>query len=217
MIEFDRVSKAYKTKTGPRVVLDSSEALFASGRNYAIMGPNGAGKSTVMRLISGAEMPSSGQVMRDELVSWPLGFHGGFNGTMTGRENVRLVARIYGQNVDEIIALAQDFAEISGAFDEPVGSYSSGMKQRLAYGLSLAIRFDTYLIDETISVGDARFKKKCEKHLLNALGGSRVIVISHSVKMIQKYCDCGMLLWKGQLYEYEKIETLMKDYERLCS
>lgn len=217
MIQFHDLTKSYETKAGPKLVLEKSNALFATGRNYAIMGANGAGKSSVMRLIAGSVLPTSGFVDRNELVSWPLGFHGGFNSTMTGRENVLFVARVYGQDVERILHLSQKFAEIGAAFDEPVGNYSSGMKQRLAYGLSLAIKFHTYLIDETIAVGDARFRRKCEKYLNYRLQKSRVIVISHSIRTIRKFCDCGMLLWKGQLYEYGNIEHLIKDYERLCS
>ena len=216
MIRFRDLSKSYAGRDGRKTLLDRSNALFEPGRNYAIMGPNGAGKSTVMRLISGAELPSSGVVERAELTSWPLGFHGGFNGTMTGRENAVFVARIYGQDPTPVLAAAEDFAEIGRAIDMPVGSYSTGMKQRLAFGLSLAVRFDSYLIDETISVGDRRFRRKCEKALGDRLRESRVIMISHSETMVRKYCDFGMLLWGGHLYEYDDMKALIRDYRRFC-
>lgn len=217
MIRFLDLSKSYQSPEGRKLVLEGSHAVFESGRNYAIMGPNGAGKSTVMRLISGAELPSSGVIERREVTSWPLGFHGGFNSTMTGRENVTFVARIYGQDPRPVLASAEEFAEIGSAIDMPVGSYSSGMKQRLAFGLSLSIRFDSYLIDETISVGDARFRRKCEEALADRMLSTRVIMISHSEKMARKYCDAGMLLWRGQLHEYDDVEELIADYRRLCS
>lgn len=217
MIRFIDLSKSYGGPAGRRTVLENSHAIFEGGRNYAIMGPNGAGKSTVMRLISGADLPSAGRVERQEVTSWPLGFHGGFNGTMTGRENVIFVARIYGQDPRPILSAAEAFAEIGAAIDMPVSTYSSGMKQRLAYGLSLSIRFDSYLIDETIAVGDARFKRKCEEALADRMAGTRVIMISHSEKMVRKYCDAGMLLWKGQLHEYDDVGELIRDYRRLCS
>lgn len=216
MIRFENLTRSYQTNAGLKTVLRGSNALFETGGNYAIMGPNGAGKSTVMRLISGADIPTSGRVVSDELVSWPLGFHGGFNASMTGRENVIFVARIYGQNEDDIIESAAEFAEIGRALDEPVSSYSSGMKQRLAFGLSLAIDFGTYLIDETIAVGDARFRKKCELRLRQKLGVARVIMISHSIKTVESYCQRGLLLWQGSLYEYDDIKDLIADYNRLC-
>ena len=217
MIEFENISKHYKTKVGRKQILTDACATFESGKNYAIMGPNGAGKSTLMRLLSGADKPSTGQINRDELVSWPLGFHGGFNGTMTGRENVAFVSRVYGQDPKRVLKEAEDFAEIGKSIALPVATYSSGMKQRLAFGLSLAIRFDTYLIDEVTAVGDARFKNKCAAALTDRLQASRVIMISHSITTIRKYCQSGMLLWKGALYEYEDIENLISDYKALCS
>lgn len=217
MIRFEDLSKSYAAPGGRKVVLDRSNAVFETGRNYAVMGPNGAGKSTVMRLISGADLPSSGRVLREEVTSWPLGFHGGFNGTMTGRENVAFVARIYGHDPEPVLAAAEEFAEIGAAMHMPVSSYSTGMKQRLAFGLSLSMRFDSYLVDETISVGDARFRRKCEEALGRRMSTSRVIMISHSEKMVRKYCDRGMLLWKGSLYEYDDVESLIADYRRLCS
>lgn len=217
MIRFLDLSKSYGAPAGRRLILDRSNAVFEDGHNYAIMGPNGSGKSTVMRLISGADLPSAGQVLREENTSWPLGFHGGFNGTMTGRENVAFVARIYGQDPGPVLAAAEEFAEIGAAIHMPVSSYSTGMKQRLAFGLSLSIRFDSYLVDETISVGDARFRRKCEEALAGRMTSSRVIMISHSEKMVRKYCDRGMLLWQGSLFEYDDLDDLIRDYKKLCS
>ncbi len=217
MIEFENLSKHYKTKVGRKTILREACARFEDGRNYAIMGPNGAGKSTLMRLLSGADRPSVGQIIRDELVSWPLGFHGGFNGTMTGRENVAFVSRVYGQDPKRVMKEAEDFAEIGKSIALPVSTYSSGMKQRLAFGLSLAIRFDTYLIDEVTAVGDARFKNKCAAALNGRLQDARVIMISHNISTIRKYCQSGMLLWQGDLYEYEDVEDLISDYKALCS
>lgn len=217
MIRFSNLSRHYDTKVGRKQVLDRVNAVFEDGQNYAIMGPNGAGKSTLMRLISGADMPSSGRIDRDEIVSWPLGFYGGFNGTMTGRENVAFVARIYGQDPRRVLQEAEAFAEIGKSIALPVSTYSTGMRQRLAFGLSLAIRFDTYLIDEITAVGDARFKKKCAEALSARLETSRVIMISHTISTIQKYCQRGMLLWQGALYEYDDTEALIADYKKFCS
>lgn len=216
MIRFCDVSRSYASRTGRKVVLDRSNAVFETGGNYAIMGPNGAGKSSVMRLISGADKPTAGRVERDEMTSWQMGFHGGFNSTMTGRENAVFVARVYGQDPERVLAETEEFAEIGRSLEAPVGSYSTGMRQRLAFGLSLAVSFDTYLIDEVIAVGDARFRKKCETALLGKLDASRVIVISHTIATIRKYCERGMLLWEGDLFEYDDLEELIRDYGRLC-
>ncbi|PVH27274.1 ABC transporter ATP-binding protein [Pararhodobacter oceanensis] len=216
MIRFHDLSKSYPSYGGRHHVLDRSNAVFEAGVNYALMGHNGAGKSTVMRMVSGADLPTSGWVERQGMVSWPLGFSGGFNSTMTGRENVLFVARTYGQNTAEVLEAAADFAEIGKSMEMPVSTYSTGMKQRLAFGLSLAISFDTYLIDEVTSVGDARFKRKCDEALLGRLATSRVIMISHSETTIRKYCQAGMLLWDRNLYEYDDIEELIKDYKTVC-
>ena len=216
MIRFRDVTREYPSKSGRKVVLDRSNAVFETGGNYALMGPNGAGKSSVMRMISGVDRPTAGLVERDEMTSWQMGFHGGFNGTMTGRENVVFVARIYGQDPDRVLSETEAFAEIGKSIEAPVGTYSTGMRQRLAFGLSLAISFDTYLIDEVIAVGDARFRKKCEAALTGKLDASRVIVISHTIATIRKYCQRGMLLWKGDLFEYDDLEELIRDYGRLC-
>src|SRR5579875_250605 len=148
MIKLDRVFKFYRSHGVVRIVLDHVSAEFASGFSYGLMGVNGAGKSTTMRLIAGAELPNSGRVRRDVRVSWPLGFAGGFHPQMTGRENVKFVARIYGADVRRTLRFVEDFAEIGDYVDAPVKTYSSGMMARLSFGLSMAIEFDCYLVDE---------------------------------------------------------------------
>ena len=217
MIRFHDVSKTHTGKGQRKLILDGSNALFETEGNYALMGPNGSGKSSVMRLISGADRPNSGQVERDEQVSWPLGFHGGFNGTMTGRENVIFVARIYGQDPEQVLAETAEFAEIGKAMAAPLSTYSTGMRQRLAFGLSLAMRFDRILIDEIVAVGDTRFRKRCMDALEERLEASRVIVISHTLATIRKYCQRGMLLLDGTLYEYDDVEALIRDYRAFCA
>jgi capsular polysaccharide transport system ATP-binding protein len=147
MIELEQVTKIYATKQGSNVVLDSVDLTFPARTNIGILGRNGAGKSTLLRLISGAELPDSGYVHRRGAISWPLGFGGGFNGSLTGEENCRFVARIYGVEVDDVVDFARDFADIGEYFYMPVKTYSSGMKARLAFGLSMAVEFDVYLVD----------------------------------------------------------------------
>ena len=216
MIAFDTVTKVYTVKNVRKVILDKASFLFESNRNIAIMGHNGAGKSTIMRMISGIELPTSGVISRDEKVSWPMGFAKGFNGNMTGIENVRFVSRIYGEDPNRVLESVQEFAELGKSIDLPVTTYSSGMKARLAFGLSLAIDFESYLIDEITAVGDRRFKRKSNKALRAKIENARVIMISHSESTIREYCDSGVLVHGSKLYYYDDLEGLLADYNRFA-
>ena len=217
MIELIHVSKTYALKGVRKVIFDNLSFRFEAGRNMAIMGPNGAGKSTLMRLISGAELPDHGRIVRNVRVSWPLGFSGGFNGSMTGLENVRFVSRIYGQDTERIIEYVHEFSELGKSMRLPIKTYSSGMKARLAFGLSMAIDFDCYLIDEITAVGDANFKRKSKQALEEKLDHARIIMVSHSPATIQSYCDCGLLLTHGGLQYYDTVEELLAAYNESCS
>ena len=214
MIELVDVSKSYKLKGVTKLILDRLSFTFPKGRNLAIMGPNGVGKSTLMRLIAGAEQPDSGRIYRSSRVSWPLGFAGGFNGTMTGLENVRFVSRIYGQDTEAVIDYVQGFAELGPSLDLPIKTYSSGMKARLAFGLSMAFDFDCYLIDEITAVGDENFKRKSQKVFQEKLVNSQIIMISHSAATIKSYCDCGLFLTKQGVLFYEDVDHLIDDYKK---
>ncbi|SCM76456.1 Polysialic acid transport ATP-binding protein KpsT [uncultured Pleomorphomonas sp.] len=215
MLALDDVSKAYKLKGVHKVILDRVSFSFPEGRNVAIMGRNGAGKSTLMRLLAGAEQPDSGRVLRSLRVSWPLGFAGGFNGSMTGMENVRFVARVYGQDTEAVIDYVRDFSELGRSLDLPIRTYSSGMKARLAFGLSMAIDFDCYLIDEITAVGDERFKRKSQAIFKEKLSNSRVIMISHSIGAIREYCDCGILLESERIIFFDTANQLISAYIKL--
>ncbi|WP_415184111.1 ABC transporter ATP-binding protein [Phaeovulum sp.] len=214
MIELDDVSKSYALKGVRKVILDRLSFRFPKGRNVAIMGHNGAGKSTLMRLIAGAEEPDSGRIRRSVSVSWPLGFTGGFNGSMTGLENVRFVSRIYGQDTEAVIDQVEEFAELGPSLRLPIKTYSSGMRARLAFGLSMAINFDCYLIDEITAVGDENFKRKSQRVFKDKLARSRIIMISHSASAIKSYCDCGLFLTVGGIYFYDDVNELLADYSR---
>ncbi len=216
MIAFDTVTKVYTVKNVRKVILDKASFLFESNRNIAIMGHNGAGKSTIMRMLSGIELPTSGVISRDEKVSWPMGFAKGFNGNMTGIENVRFVSRIYGEDPNRVLESVQEFAELGKSIDLPVTTYSSGMKARLAFGLSLAIDFESYLIDEITAVGDRRFKKKSNDALRAKIENARVIMISPSESTIREYCDSGVLVHGSKLYYYDDLEGLLADYNRFA-
>lgn len=217
MIDMHSVSKVYTLKGVRKNILDQVSFSFPKGRNIAIMGRNGAGKSTLMRLLAGSEMADSGRIVRTSKVSWPLGFSGGFNGTMTGIENVRFVARLYGHNTKEVIAYVQEFSELGASLKLPIKTYSSGMKARLAFGLSMAIDFECYLIDEITAVGDQRFKSKSKKVFEGKLANSSIIMISHSMSAIKEYCDAGVFLEGGKLYYYDDIDEIIRDYKKMLS
>ena len=215
MIQLNNVFKFYRTEGHTKIVLDHVSAVFDSTRSYGLLGVNGAGKSTTLRLISGTELPNSGSVRRSVRVSWPLGFSGGFHPQMTGRENVRFVARVYGADVHRVTDFVEDFAEIGEYMDVPVKFYSSGMMARLAFGLSMAIEFDVYLIDETTSVGDARFQARCSEAFAARRKNAGLIVVSHSMSTIKDYCDCGGVLVEGQLILYDTADKAIEMYNRL--
>jgi capsular polysaccharide transport system ATP-binding protein len=215
MIELDRVFKYYRSNGHRKVVLDHVSLNFMSGRSYGVLGVNGAGKSTLMRLLAGTEMPNGGQIRRSARVSWPLGFSGGLHPKLTGRENVHFVARVYGQNTRRVVDFVEDFAEIGAYIDVPIHTYSSGMLARLAFGLSMAIDFECYLIDEVTAVGDARFAMRCKREFDKRKKKSDVIMISHSMPTIKEYCNRGIVLAGGQLHVFHNIDDAIELYKKL--
>ncbi len=215
MIQLDRVFKFYKLEGHVKIVLDHVSAVFERGHSYGILGVNGAGKSTTVRLLSGAELPNSGRIRRSVRVSWPLGFGGGFHPNMTGRENLKFVARAYGEDVRKVTQFVEDFAELGDYIDMPVKSYSSGMMARLAFGMSMSIEFECYLIDEVTAVGDARFAARCKSVFDTRLAGADVIMISHALGTIKEYCDRGAVLVDGQLIMFDTVDKAIEVYNRL--
>lgn len=213
MIELVNVSKAYDLKGVHKQIVEGLSFQFPKGRNVAIMGQNGSGKSTLMRLIAGTEQPDSGRIYRNASVSWPLGFAGGFNGSMTGLENARFVARIYGQDTEAVIDYVEEFAELGPSLKLPIKTYSNGMKARLAFGLSMAIDFDYYLIDEITAVGDERFKRKSRQAFSEKLAHSQIIMVSHSAPAIKSYCECGLLMTPAGVTYYEDVNDLLGAYQ----
>lgn len=212
MIELRNISKTYRIKSVRKRVIDRLSFTFPSDRNVAIVGPNGAGKSTLMRMLAGAEEPDEGKIVRNVRVSWPLGFAGGFNGSMTGIENIRFVARVYGVDAGSVIDYVEDFSELGESLRLPIKTYSSGMKARLAFGMSMAVDFDCYLIDELTAVGDQTFKEKSQAAFREKLPHSRIIMVSHSMAQIRDYCDCGLLLTTEGVWYYDDIESLIAAY-----
>ncbi len=215
MIELNNVTKFYRTDGRKKMILDHISTKFESGSSYGIMGVNGAGKSTTLRLLSGTELPNSGRIKRSVRVSWPLGFAGAFHPLMNGRNNVTFAARAYGQNVRRVLDFVEDFSELGDYLDAPVKTYSSGMMARLAFGLSMAIEFDCYLIDEITAVGDARFQARCEKVFAERRKTSDLIVISHSMGTIKTFCDRGAVLVDGKLIMFSDVDQAIDMYNRL--
>ncbi len=217
MIELSRINKSYRLPHGKRKnVLRDVNISFRPGMNMGILGLNGQGKSTLIRIISGAERPDSGTVTRNGRVSWPIGFTGGFNGSLTGRENLRFTSRIYGADIREVTDFVEAFSELGPYMDMPVKTYSSGMRSKLAFGLSMAIGFDFYLIDEAYSVGDASFQAKAEKVFKERKAHATLIVVSHSVATIRKNCDRAAVLHNGVLSEYETLGDALRVYTGIC-
>lgn len=214
-LRFHNVSKHYETKEGRRNVLDNLSIDFPRGRNIAILGRNGAGKSTLMRLIAGVEAPSQGQVERLTRVSWPIGFGGGVHGQLSGFENCRFIARIYNVDPREVTEFVADFSDLGEYFHMPVRTYSSGMRAKLAFGMSMAIEFDCYLIDELTAVGDEKFRNKCKEVFDTRLAGSDIIMVSHQPGTMKAYCDLAAVLHDGHIRFYENLEEAISIYKEL--
>ncbi len=212
MIAIDHVCKTYPTRSGPRTILDNISLTVSKGEHLGILGRNGAGKSTLIRMISGQEFPTSGKIVRKMSVSWPLAFSGAFQGSLTGWDNLRFIARIYGKDAHQMRGFVEDFAELGRYFREPVKTYSSGMQARLAFALSLGIDFDCFLIDEIIAVGDARFHEKCRYELFEKRRDHAFIIVSHDPGTIAVNCTKAAVLNEGCLTEFETVELAYQFY-----
>ena len=215
MIVLDRVHKSYRTREGVQVVLRDASLTIPEGRCLGILGANGSGKSTLIRLLAGTEQPDAGRILRGAAnVSFPLGFGGTMHPKLTGLENVLFLARLYGVDECEASAFVEDFAELGVYFRMPVGSYSSGMRARLAFGACLAIQFDVYLIDEVTSVGDARFRVKCLEAFRKRMDRADVIMVTHDYETMRAYCDTGVVLRDAELTLFDDLESAIADHAR---
>ena len=217
MIQVQHLSKVYKTRAGPRLVLDDVNLTLERGRNVGILGRNGAGKSTLIKMLAGAERPTSGRIMRSMSVSWPLAFGGAFQGSLTGVDNTRFICRVYGVDFKVAIPFVEEFSELGAYLREPVKTYSNGMRARLAFAISMAIEFDCFLIDEVISVGDSRFHEKCQKELFEKRGDRAMIIVSHEAHNIRDHCTRACVLNGGRLTEYADIDSAYAAYREQMS
>jgi capsular polysaccharide transport system ATP-binding protein len=215
MIHCRNLHKGYRVGHGTKNVLKGVDFTINPRDRIGLLGRNGAGKSTLIRLIGGVEMPSSGKVVRQMTCSWPLGFHGGFQGSLTGYDNARFIARIYDKPYSEMRDFIEEFTELGSQLRLPVKIYSSGMRARLAFALSLAIEFECYLIDEVIMVGDKNFQAKCQAEFFEKRQDRALLLASHSLGTVRKYCNRALVLHEGTAKMYEDVEEAVKIYEEL--
>ena len=213
MIEFRNVSKYYLTNVGRKVIVDRLNLRLPFGAKVGLLGRNGAGKTTLMAMVAGSVQPVTGEIRRTGAISWPLGFGGSFHPDLTGAQNVRFVARIYGMDTDALVAYVADFAEIGDFMDMPLRSYSSGMRARIGFGMAMGIAFDWYLVDEITAVGDSRFKRKSLAVFKSRLQGAGLMMISHSTGTIRNYCDAGLVLERGRVRYFPDIEEAIAVHE----
>lgn len=217
MIEFRNISKAYNIKGGKNIILDNVSFKFPDNKNIGVLGVNGSGKSTLLRLIAGSEYADKGKIIRKGKYSWPLGFTGSFHGSLSGIENLRFACRIYGADIKYVTEYVKDFSELGNYIEEPIKTYSSGMRSRLAFALSMAIDFDVYLVDEIMGVGDQGFQKKCHSAFESKRETSSVIMVSHSMKTIRDYSDIAILLTGNGLEIHEDVDHAIELYNGLTS
>jgi capsular polysaccharide transport system ATP-binding protein len=213
MIEFRNVSKFYRTQTSRKVVLDRLTLTLPAGAKVGVLGRNGAGKSTLLGMIAGTVKPASGEIRRHGMISWPLGLGGSAHADLSGTQNVRFVARIYGVDTDALVAYVAGFSELGEFMDMPVRSYSSGMKARLAFGMAMGIPFDWYLVDEVTAVGDSRFRRKSLAVFKSRLDAAGLLMTSHSTNTIRSYCTAGLVLEAGQARYFADVEAAIEAHE----
>ncbi|SFM76417.1 ABC transporter ATP-binding protein [Shimia aestuarii] len=217
MIRFEHLTKSFRMHGERKLVIDDLTLELPKGKSLALLGRNGAGKSTLLQMIAGTLDPDSGRIVSDGTISWPVGFGGSFHRELTGAQNIRFIARIYGVDTDGLLEFVEDFAEIGRHFHEPVHSYSSGMRARLTFGASMGIHFDTYLVDEVTAVGDARFKRKSRAVFRERMKTSDAILVSHEMSQVRQFCDAGLVLENGQLTYFEDLEQAIELHQELMA
>ncbi|MFD2264579.1 ABC transporter ATP-binding protein [Lacibacterium aquatile] len=214
MVRLEEVYKYFKTTQGRKIILDNVSLELPTDRNIGFIGKNGAGKSTLVRILAGSMAPNSGKVTRLVRMSWPLGFVGGFPNSSTAYDTIRFVSRIYGEDWRRILERVEEFAELGDYLDMPIATYSSGMRSRLVFGLSFAIDFECYLMDEILGVGDARFRQRADALMTERFKYSKMILVSHNPNQLIKYCKSGVVLQNGKLTYFEDVRDALKYYEQ---
>lgn len=217
MIRFENLTKSFWVRGRRQVVIDNLNLTLPAGKSLALLGRNGAGKSTLLQIIAGIMPADSGRVVTDGSISWPVGFGGSFHGQMTGAQNTRFVARVYGVDTGALQEFVEQFAELGDHFYMPVRTYSQGMRARLGFGLSMGIRFDTYLVDEVTAVGDASFNRKSQAIFLERMQHASAIMVSHQMNQIRNFCDSGLVLDHGRLVYFEDLEEAIAHHKEITN
>ncbi|RYY78798.1 MAG: ABC transporter ATP-binding protein [Moraxellaceae bacterium] len=214
MIKLEDITKSYVTPKGRHYVFKNLNATLPENKSVGLLGKNGAGKSTLLRIIGGIDFPDSGRVLSNVTISWPVALKGGFQGSLTGRQNVRFVARLYVPEIEviKIVEFVEEFANLGKYFDMPIKSYSSGMRARLGFGLSMAFNFNYYLLDEVSAVGDSSFRKHSQQLLDELKANSNIIMISHNLKDLKRNCDVGFVIQDGQAQYFDDIQQAIEVY-----
>ena len=213
MIRIQNLWKTYRFGSSSKIICRNVNLDFPSGVSVGLLGRNGAGKSTLLRLLAGVESPDSGMINSDGAISWPVGFAGSFHPELTGAQNIMFVGRVYGADTDDLLDFVNEFADLGAHFHAPFRTYSAGMRSRLAFGLSMGIKFDTYLIDEVTSVGDAAFKARSAEMLENRLETSGAIIVSHDMQLIRRLCQKGVVVAEGNMRMFDSIEEAIQNHE----
>jgi len=217
MIKIENLTKSYRTSSGRHFVFKDLNLTLPGGKSVALVGRNGAGKSTLLRMIGGIDRPDSGAITTNKTISWPVGLTGGFQGSLSGRENVKFVARLYAKHneMKEKIDFVESFSELGKYFNMPIKTYSSGMKSRLSFGLSMAFDFDYYLVDEVTAVGDARFKEKCSRMFQERHKSASFLMVSHSLSTLKEYCDAAIFIGRdNHVNYYDSVNDAIEAYLR---
>ncbi|MCW1931506.1 ABC transporter ATP-binding protein [Pararhodobacter zhoushanensis] len=214
MIQFDHLTKGFWVRGEYSPVIRNLNLTLPTGKSLALLGGNGAGKSTLLELIAGTMQPDRGDVWSDGSISWPVGFGGSFHRDLTGAQNTRFLARVYGVDTDELMDFVQDFAEIGRHFHMPLRTYSSGMRSRLTFGISMGIPFDTYLVDEVTAVGDQRFRSKSQALFRDRMKRSSAILVNHNLEELRSFCDAAIVLENGSLAYFTDLDEAIEHHKR---
>lgn len=215
MIKLENLTKSFWVKGERKVVIDDLSLTLPSGKSLALLGRNGAGKSTLLEIISGTLHADSGRVLSDGTISWPVGLAASFHGDLTGAENVRFIARIYGVDTDSLVEFVGEFAELGRSYDMPMRTYSNGMRSRLTFGASMGIKFDTYLVDEVTAVGDRAFRKKSQQIFAERMQSSSAILVNHTMAEVRKFCNAGVVLEGGKAEYFEDLEEAIALHDKI--
>ena len=214
MLELRDVCKRYPVQGGERLILDHINLRIHPNEKLGILGRNGAGKSTLVRLLSGAERPSSGAVLRKMKVSWPLALGEAFHNALTALDNLRLLCPVYNVDYRDKVDFVQGFTELGIYLREPIRRYSSGMRARLAFAISMVIEFDCYLIDEVVAVGDSRFREKCQIELFEKRKDRGKVIVSHDANFVKQHCEDAVVLVEGRLHKFENVGEGFQFYNK---